>query len=239
MCTLSLFQTKNGFRVFMNRDERHDRTPELSPRVIKAKNNIFGPVDPVSNGTWIAYNKHGFWGCLLNGYFENENTTPHNNTYTSRGAILPSLLMNDNPLEAAKTITPTNHLSFRLLIGSPTHYALYEWNGQTYREIDFHAHHEERAFFLSSSSWKQDKVIEIRKGIFEQWVSKHTTPPEHIPDFHLDTRPTPESAPLMTRSYSGTKSITALNIENNSVTMHYHKVENQTIISSEKELEYT
>ena len=48
MCTLSLFSTSDGYRVFVNRDERHDRMPELAPRVIDAAHGTYGPIDPVS-----------------------------------------------------------------------------------------------------------------------------------------------------------------------------------------------
>lgn len=226
MCTLSLFKTSNGFRIFMNRDERHDRTDELAPRLINEKNHVFGPLDPDSNGTWIAYNKNGYWGCLLNGYFENENPDVDSSTYTSRGKILPHLLSEKDPINASINFNAQNYMSFRLLVGSSNKYVLTQWDGKTYARTEFHANYEDRAFLLSSSSWQQDNVIKIRANIFTQWLQNRELPPNTVPEFHYCKDPNPQSAPLMSRSYSGTKSITSLNVTANNIKMEYHKIDN-------------
>lgn len=240
MCTLSLFRTANGLRVFMNRDERHDRPSELPPRLITAENGVFGPVDFLSGGTWIAYNQNGFWGCLLNGYFDDEDNAISGATYTSRGNILPTLLSQNDPIEAAKKFNPKGYLSFRLLIGSANDFITYQWDGTAYKETGFHGHYADRAFFMSSSSWKQEEVIAIRKQIFTDWIDENSDNLEHlveIPCFHYSTEPEPESAPLMMRDYSGTKSITTLDIRAAGTTMGYHKVQEQHDTLSYKERE--
>jgi len=238
MCTLSLFRQSSGFKIVMNRDERHDRTPELPPQIINPKNGIFGPIDPVSKGTWIAKNDNGFWGCLLNGYFENDYPIPKN--IISRGTILPTLLADDNPIEAAHNFNPKDYLSFRLLVGSRDDFILYEWDGSTYKTINFHASYQDRMFFLSSSSWRQDDVIACRKQIFEEWIENglHHHDDDEIPAFHLSTKPATESAPMMKRSYSSTKSITVLNINQSESDMHYYPVHNQAITSIQHKREY-
>ena len=227
MCTLSLFRKQNGFRVFMNRDERHDRVPELPPQIIKPEHGIFGPIDPQSGGTWIAYNNQGFWGCLLNGYFEDKDHSAYLRKSKSRGEILPTLLSSKNPLKAAKDLDATPYMSFRLLMGSATEIALYEWDGTTMSEIGFHANHADQAYLLSSSSFQQDQTIEIRKALFMDWVQNNTGVPENIPEFHYSQNPSPEYAPLMMRSYSRTKSITAMDISENAISMDYHKIEDK------------
>lgn len=229
MCTLTLFKLPNGFRVFMNRDERHDRAPELPPRIIQSKNKIFGPIDPLSSGTWMAKNEQGYWGCLLNGYFEKENNLNSKETYQSRGEILPHILSQDCPLQAAALLDPKKYLSFRLLIGSADSYVLHEWTGETYRKIDFHAHYENRIHLLCSSSWKQEQVTETRKAVFKRWAEANPTIPEEIPSFHFSTEPDLESAVLMMRSYSGTKSITWLDVSNENLAMYYKNVEDRFV----------
>ncbi len=234
MCTLSLFRQPDGFRITMNRDECHDRIAELPPQMIRQDNSIFGPVDPMSGGTWIAKNENGFWGCLLNGYFEKDHSGQNN--VISRGTILPTLLTENNPIDAIQEFNPEHYLSFRLLVGSVDDFVLYEWNGNSYSQIDFHESYEDQTFFLSSSSWKQDEVIEIRRQLFKQWVRDNLYCSDDIPDFHLSTAPDLESAPMMLRSYSGTKSITMLDVNHSNIAMHYYSVQNQAISHSQKEL---
>ena len=214
----------------MNRDERHDRPPELPPQLICEKHRIHGPLDPKSGGTWIAHNENGFWGCLLNGYFEDETHDYKDKTYKSRGEILINLLRTDNPLEAIETLQATNHPSFRLLIGSPTAHKLFIWDGTTYKEGSFHATHNNNAFFLSSSSWDQDNVIQIRAEMFKDWTSKNEIQSD-IPSFHRSQSPTPESAPLMHRSYSATKSIISLDITKKTIESSYLPIQKNTLTS--------
>lgn len=222
MCTLSLFRGAKGYQVFMNRDERHDRIPELRPKVICDQHGIFGPLDPESGGTWIAYNQKGYWGCLLNGYFEDELDASIN--YSSRGEILPEVLSQEDPLSYVRGINPACYPSFRLLVGSADSHLLLVWDGQEYRETAFHSSHDDRAFFLSSSSWRQDAVIEIRKELFQRWIAQNPERDEGIPGFHYSEEPDPETAPLMTRSYSGTKSITTMRIGTDDIEMSYWQV---------------
>jgi hypothetical protein len=205
----------------MNRDERHDRRAELPPRIICADPAISGPLDPESNGTWMAYNERGYWGCLLNGYFEAD--TNSSTGQESRGGILCELLSQRDPLDAAQKIDPSRYPSFRLLVGSAHAHKLLTWDGQNYAQTPFHATHQDRIFFLSSSSWKQDEVIELRKGLFWGWVADNPSAGDEIPSFHFSQEPNPAAAPLMTRSYSGTKSITTMDICAERIAMSYWK----------------
>lgn len=225
MCTLSLFRTALGYRVFMNRDERHDRADELPPQILRGDGGVFGPVDPVSGGTWIAYNARGFWGCLLNGYFEDDGQG--GGMRKSRGRILPEILGQDNPLAAAAALEAAGFSSFRLVVGNAAEHRLYVWDGEAYGAQDFHDSYGEHSYFLSSSSWNQDAVIDIRTGLFKRWVEgniEEFATEDRVPDFHISQEPELESAPLMRRSYSRTKSITALNAQEDGVRMSYWKV---------------
>lgn len=206
----------------MNRDERHDRAGELAPQIMDEQYGIHAPLDPVGGGTWIAYNNAGYWACIVNGYSENV-ITPDTD-YKSRGHIIPEILANQDPLSYAENFQPKNYLSFRLIVGSQDDVNVYSWNGQDYCSTGFDGtHNTDEAFFISSSSWEQAKVIGIRKKIFAEWAKNNTTP-DDIPEYHFSSSPDQESAPFMYRSYSRTKSITTMNIQNADITMSHRLI---------------
>lgn len=228
MCTLSLIRKGDGIRLFMNRDERHDRAPELSPRLLSPQNHVVGPLDPVSGGTWIAFNEHGYWGCLLNGYFESDQSQSNAMGCVSRGEILPKLLTQVDPLVAVESLDASRYLSFRLLVGIQDRFRLLQWDGKTFGDTQFHLNYEDQAYLLSSSSWQQDKVIELRKIQFRRWLQHASYTSNGIPSFHFSKQPNPLSAPMMLRSYSGTKSITSMDVTGKKVIMGYQTVDQQT-----------
>lgn len=223
MCTLSLFKSDDGYRVFMNRDERHDRLPERSPEFLCKVHNVFGPVDPQSGGTWIAYNAKGYWGCLLNGYFEEQDMSAP--PVKSRGEILINILSGDDPFQSAGDIAVSNYATFRLVVGNAERHELWVWNGQVFEPQEFCDEIDERVFFLSSSSFKQDEVIEARRQIFRDWIGNAEPYKNGIPAFHFSQEPSADYAPFMYRSYSRTQSITAMDISRAGAEMDYHRVD--------------
>lgn len=222
MCTLSLFKVENGYRVFMNRDERHDRLAEKPPQILSERFDVYGPLDPVSNGTWVAHNNRFFWGCLLNGYLEEEGAVF--SASKSRGEILLDILSQDDPVAYARDFNALEYSSFRLVVGSTKEHALYVWDGVKYQKSDFHASYKNHAFFLSSSSWRQTEVIESRRHLFENWVQNNDVHGIAVPEFHYSQEPNPESAPMMYRSYSRTQSVTALAVSKSGANMRYERV---------------
>ena len=221
MCTLSFFRNPaGGYFIYMNRDERHDRPKALAPQALSPLNKIYGPLDPPSGGTWIAHNDEGYWGCLLNGYFDEE-TMP--TPAKSRGDILLELLKLKDPLSAIADFDPTPYASFRLIIGSPTKHTLWVWNRKDYRPEAFHAEHQNRAFFISSSSWNQDEVIQHRVSLFKDYVQSGSKG-ESLPNFHRSQEPNQQSATMMYRSYSATQSITQLTVTQDSTSMEYQPI---------------
>lgn len=222
MCTLSIFRTKDGYNVFMNRDERLERTDETPPQMIDPASGIYGPLDPPSGGTWIAHNQNGFWGCILNGYFEDPDQPQA--PKESRGKILLEILASKDPIKMAKEMDAKRFPSFRLVVGSPLKHHLYVWNGKTYQEQDFHVNYDDQAYFLTSSSWQQERVIDVRKELFEDWIKDQSYQALEVPSLHLCILPDPESAICMKRSYSRTKSITSLHIKPNNIAMDYKAI---------------
>lgn len=198
MCTVTVTRQNGGFQIIMNRDERLDRAPEQPPQEIAE--GVFAPLDPVSGGTWIAHNKAGYWGCILNGYFEDEQPKD----LKSRGGILPHFLSKENPLDNVRDLRVQDYPSFRLVLGSPDEVKMFIWDGRNFGQQDFYAHINNTAF-VSSSSLRQSEIIAHRKSLFLNHKGTAL-------DFHCINKD-PETDPLMRRSYSRTKSITVMDIE--------------------------
>ena len=221
MCTLSFYrQGAGGYHIYMNRDERHDREKAEFPQILSAENKVYGPLDPPSGGTWIAYNENGYWGCLLNGYFDDEDMPP---PQKSRGLILTELLANKNPIASSATLNVEDYASFRLVIGSATDHSLWVWNRHEYLQSEFHSKVDDRAFFLTSSSWNQTEVIKQRTILFDEYM-KAGEAGDALPSFHRSNNPSLEAAPMMHRSYSATQSITQLHIYGKQSEMQYEAI---------------
>ncbi len=197
MCTVTITRKTGGFQVIMNRDERLDREEEKPPQEIA--DGIFAPLDPVSGGTWIAHNKAGYWGCILNGYFEEEQRAG----LKSRGQILPNFLSKENPLDNVRELHAQDYPSFRLVLGSPTEVKMFIWDGRNFGQQDFYAARN-GTMFVSSSSLRQSEIIAHRKNLF----LNHKASAIQFHTIHEN----PETDPLMLRSYSRTKSITVMNV---------------------------
>lgn len=221
MCTLSLFKTDMGYEVLMNRDEKHDRRDALAPTQLSdSKYSVFGPLDPEGGGTWIAYNKFGYWGCLLN-YYSSERLEHRKEHYKSRGQILVELLQAENPFKEAENINTTQYRGFQLVVGSAKEHKIFKWTGEKFSSADFHVSYQNYGFFLSSSSWNEEKVIAIRKGIFQKWIEGNENKNFSILDVHSSREPEDKSAIFMERENSGTKSITSMLVQGQKVDMIY------------------
>ncbi len=124
MCTVTLLPIEHadgiGVRIGCSRDESVLR-PSALPPISKSfgKRSALLPVDPQSNGTWIAANDAGLALVLLN-----RNRTPANKTPTanrSRGEIIPSLLHCESIVDATeemRLLGTDDFGPFRLLIVS-------------------------------------------------------------------------------------------------------------------------
>ena len=69
MCTMTWFDTDNGYQLFFNRDEMISRRRALLPS-IQSDGNVryISPTDTDAGGTWITVNHFGVTVCLLNHY---------------------------------------------------------------------------------------------------------------------------------------------------------------------------
>ncbi|MBL4590088.1 MAG: NRDE family protein [Alphaproteobacteria bacterium] len=209
MCTVTIIKNESSLDLFMNRDESHERAQEVAP-AHHWKDDILAPLDPQSNGTWIAVNtKTKNWGVLLNGYTD----APPPPNPKSRGQILPDLLCYDDPLSALHKMECVQFMSFKLILNG----TLFYWDGISLTK------EQDEVFFQTSSSYKQDDVIKIRSAQFETWCNEgRPLNKEGTPTLHESIAPDKTKSIMMYRDYSCTKSITHLHIGQNDIPTMCH-----------------
>lgn len=220
MCTVTIFKTESGYQIYMNRDEARIRVEEKPPQFLNDEHSIIGPYDPEGHGTWIAANKDGFWGCLLNGYFNKTTDLEHP---VSRGKILPEILTESDPVRAAEQLDYQQYRTFRLIVGSLNELKMFVWDGDKYVQEKLQGEFDQRVSFMTSSGVRQDEVIAIRKSMFENWTKSWQGAIE-LPAYHLSQEPSPIEGPMMARDHSRTKSITSLTVEKQNVEMRHWAV---------------
>lgn len=90
MCTVSVIRLPGLLRLVSNRDERRTRPTALPPALTHAGDlRVLAPIDPSSQGTWIACSEIGLAIALLNVNPPDADTRV---PPLSRGAIVPGLM---------------------------------------------------------------------------------------------------------------------------------------------------
>lgn len=218
MCTLTVLRDADRVLVTMNRDERRDRAPEVSPR-ISVDDAIgvawAGPRDGAAGGTWMGANEFGVVACLLNQYASGSAAPPARDpSRPSRGAVVPALLTRGPWTQVLAWLEsgfdPTAYGGFRLVIANAHETVLVVWTGAG--RIETTRQSAER-FFLSSSSWNQEEVLPWRRARFDEWCAVGAKATHRIPAIHLLRPDGMEAwAPLMAREHSATRSITQVDL---------------------------
>lgn len=115
MCTVSIVTWANGLRLAANRDERRGRAPAHPPRLVERDGvRVLMPIDPASNGTWVAANELGVAFALLNV----NPAIPFTPGARSRGGIVAALAplgSIDDVAEAMAGLDPAPYSPFRLI----------------------------------------------------------------------------------------------------------------------------
>jgi hypothetical protein len=118
MCTVSIIFADDRVRLACNRDEQLSRPIANPPQVRSFGERVAAmPIDPVSDGTWIAVNDAGVIMALLN-----RNTSfdrKRDNGLISRGRIIPALMHCDSAQEAAslaRGLPALAYQAFRLIV---------------------------------------------------------------------------------------------------------------------------
>jgi hypothetical protein len=217
MCTVTLRCGGGSLLLTMNRDERWERAPEQTPRVIPGEPGRpawIAPFDSASGGTWIGVNDRGVAACVLNGYTPGDEVLRGDPAVPSRGSIIPRILEEqdgEGPARIPRTLDFSAYPSFTLVVAGADGGEIVRWRhgGSITREPLGTGWS-----FFTSSSWNEPDVAAWRLRAFEAWRAQGEPTVDGLPTVHLAAPPGEEaSAPFMTRPKSATRSITMVSVD--------------------------
>jgi hypothetical protein len=224
MCTVTVLRGADSTVMTMNRDEQWSRAPETPPQLFEEveQGAWIGPVDGEKGGTWIGANAQGVVACILNGYSPADLELVGRRNVPSRGEIIPALLARP-PAAIAPFLTseldPHRYPSFTLLVLTPNDGVRLDWSrgGRIRKEaLDL------GWSMVSSSLWRTEDVLAFRAQRFEDWKRQGFPHIEGVPTFNVLELPgLKEWSPLMTRTVSGTRSVTQVTINEGRAHMRY------------------
>jgi Transport and Golgi organisation 2 len=231
MCVLTYVPVAdNGFIVTSNRDENIARPKANSPKKIKVNGiEVFCPIDPISNGTWIATAKH-YTMVLLNGGHKKHETAA--NYRQSRGQVI---------LEFTKWNDPETFLeNFNFEGMEPFTLVLFKNdNRQQITEIKWCSGEKymshlsgDSALIWSSATLYDEQATENRKSWFLEHLSyyKEKISSEKILDFHYSggKQDLENSIKLKRKNGIETVCITQIEIYPRAKYLFYNDLENNT-----------
>lgn len=235
MCTLSILPaaawTGPGqhdaawcVRVAMNRDELRTRPAAWPPEVRRfGRRRALLPVDPVSDGTWIAASDAGLIGAVLNVTERSESVAAPSAGAASRGRILPSLLDCDSLAEAvarAAALDTAQYLPFRLVLVALLELAEVCWDGRRLRIVERGRLTRPRVY--ASSGLGDALVAGPRRRLFEELVRDAGDPAARQDAFHRHAWPGREHLSVhMHRVDAATVSQTVVELGIDDVRMAY------------------
>ncbi len=224
MCTVTIVPTPRPgqWRMACSRDERHGRAPARppEPRIGPGGRAYLMPVDPVSDGTWVAVNDAGLALTLLN---YNPKQPPTDRT-VSRGGVVTALAgcaTLEDAVAACAAIPAGDMMPFRLVLCDGQRFAV--WRSDEPAE-SIPIQPLDRPVMFTSSGLGDHLVEPPRRELFDGWFSEESEPWVQQQDaFHAhrwDDRP--HLSVAMSREDARTVSYTTLDIGPDAITMRYH-----------------
>lgn len=245
MCTVTIIAVDGGVRLACNRDEQRTRpvATEVANRRFNERTAIM-PVDPVSNGTWIAASDAGLIMCLLNVNPSCGNTSRlipvRRPTATSRGSIIPSLLKAESLVHAVSLgcrLHVDEYAPFRLVIadrhevaelaaGTGTMFVGRRWRLRT-------------PMLFTSSGMGDDVVQQPRQELFEAMFDSDVSLTLLQDGYHQHRWSDRSHLSInMSRSDACTVSFTTVELDADSVRLKHTPAEtNQALVSVEASLD--
>ncbi|TWT44135.1 hypothetical protein RAS1_05430 [Phycisphaerae bacterium RAS1] len=206
MCTMTIIpraaESTLRMRLAFNRDESRTRPLALPPvvRPFGARRAIL-PIDPVSDGTWIAVNDAGIAAGLLNVYGESGAGAVRG--ARSRGEIIPSIL-DCTSLEAAldrltgRAELAAEFSAFDLVLSDGLRWAELRLDHAGVRALRPRILDEPLLF--TSSGLGDDRVQTPRRRLFEEMIVSADDPLAQQAAFHRHRWPDrPELSVCMSR----------------------------------------
>jgi len=225
MCTVTIAilpGRDRAIRIACNRDESLSRPVALAPRKMQFEDRqAILPIDPLSNGTWIAVNDAGLALILLNRNFA---ATCRALPPRSRGNIIPSLLHVADPIEAtalaATALHPGDYAPFRLLAVDRHSIAELSSDGV---DFDFSRADLDEPLLFTSSALGDHLVDPPRRKLFRTFCDPDGELPAHLQDeFHRHRWPSARHLSVcMSRPDARTVSFTAIELHEDRAAMTY------------------
>ncbi|RYY53618.1 MAG: hypothetical protein EOO09_17310 [Chitinophagaceae bacterium] len=220
MCTVSFIPDCGRVYLSSNRDEKHTRPHALPPAVFSSNGyEIQLPLDPVSNGSWIAARNTGDAAVLLNGAFDKHLPLP---VYRkSRGKVLIEIISAGKPVEEFEWYDCNNIEPFTLILYVQQQLMECRWDGleKHIRELDANT-----PMIWSSATLYDNRIAKQRQHWFQDWLNNTreiNTPA--ILDFHKKGGMGDRQNDLVMNRENQlyTVSITSICIDEDQVTMDY------------------
>ncbi len=191
MCTVTILPLeRDGFRIACNRDEANHRPSALSPQYRRfGDRTAILPIDPVSDGTWIAVNNAGLAMVLLNRNATNGSEIARSPA-RSRGTIITSLLHCDSLDDAkrsARELATESLAPFRLILVGQGE--VVEASVVDRRVLVVERTPAELPLLFTSSSLGDALVTPPRQQLFEEWFAGHEPTPDLQDRFHRHAWP--------------------------------------------------
>jgi hypothetical protein len=189
MCTLSFLPATNGYVVAMNRDELKSRGAATGPTIHRIGDISAIYPKEASGGTWIAASSHGNLLALLNWNLAAAAQVPAQ--LKSRGAIIPSLLQEETPEKADRTLRNAGLKGtnpFRLVGIFPRDREILEWKWDGDR-LNSGWHEWARNHWFSSSR-SDVRAENIRRTACEMmWQEGMRSPSDWLRELHASHLP--------------------------------------------------
>lgn len=225
MCTVTIVPTRaggGGWRMACSRDEAHGRAQALAPQ----SRSIDGvaawmPIDPGSQGTWVAVNEHGLALTLLNYNLPDPPTVRG----LSRGVVIPRLIAAPSVADVpalAVAIERERMLPFRLVAFDGASLLLWR-STEPIERAEVSAWDSEPAMFTSSGLG--DHLVEgPRRELFDGWFGTDASAyADQQLAFHRHQWPGREHLSVcMQREDARTVSYTTIDVTPDRIEMLYH-----------------
>jgi hypothetical protein len=215
-------------RVSCNRDESRRRAPARPPEIRRfGECRAIFPVDPISDGTWIAVNDAGLVMTLMNIYPGNRRELSGKQEGPpplSRGTIIPKLMRHSRASTAcdeACRLDAHRFSAFCLLIIDEKSVSSIRSDGGVIRAENFPVTDEPQMF--TSSGLGDELVDPPRRALFHEFVARSDDPIQEQDQFHRHSWPDrPHLSVCMRRDNALTVSNTVVEIRPADVKLIYH-----------------
>lgn len=183
------------------------------------------PIDPVSDGTWIAVNEAGLVATLLNTYQRPASQTTARDTFSfrSRGTIVPTMMARADARGAAvsmEALDPRLFPPFKLVATDGDYLVELTSDGREVHRVEFSW--GGRSLLYTTSGLGDEVVYPPRRALFDEFIAGAADPAAAQDRFHRHQWPDrPHVSVCMERADARTVSRTIVEVGAGSVSLTY------------------